>query len=122
MEVEAVLLKLLTRAKLPPDQKSSYLELLGCSFWRSESDNCGQNEISPEGSVFVFSWVRWSECDVMDCGGVVLLRHSDSPWLNSIIIALQWLFKIQIWLCHLLLKIFTGSSTLSIGLRIKPKP
>lgn len=47
---------------------------------------------------------------MMDCGGVVLLRHSDSPWLiqSNKLAALQWLFKIQIWLCHLLLKMLYG--------------
>lgn len=66
-----------------------------------------ENEISPERSDFVSPGQDGGECDVMDRGGVVLLRHSDSLWLihSNKFAPLQWLFKIQIWLCHLLLKI-----------------
>ena len=101
------------QSKAAAGSKSSCLELLGCSLWRLESDNCGQTMRFHRKEVILFrlgkmeaSVTWWIVCglfipiNLLLCSGYSKHKYG------------------YVTCC---LRSFRGSLTLSIGLRIKPK-
>jgi len=112
------------QSKAAAGSKSSCLELLGCSLWRLKSDNCRQRMRFHRKEVILFrlgkmeASVIWWIVEVWCCWDIQTVCGLFIP-INLLPCSGYSKYKYGYVTCCL--RSFTGSLTLSIGFRIKPK-